>query len=175
MNTQTSDTTQISVFHKFLQRVQKYTHRLPHYTRFFSASGVHQHIYILKNMFVWAILIGIILANIFMAYGKQIVMSSFGKHIPPRIQTAVFPSSNVLGISDKERTNSVKMDTLKQEYEYWKSIIRNHPDYRDAYIQASIYAYQLGSINEARAYITKAKSLDPNYHDTVIIESILDK
>ena len=71
-----------------------------------------------------------------------------------------------------KQTTEPKKD-IRQEYEFWISVIKDHPDYRDAYIQASMWSYQLGFLQEAKEYLEKAKLLDPNYRGIVEVENLL--
>lgn len=73
---------------------------------------------------------------------------------------------NVLGVTTKpmellqEWQN--EPDRLQEEYQFWKNVARTHPDFRDAYVAAALYAYQLGKTDESRAYLMNAQSVDPN-------------
>ncbi len=51
---------------------------------------------------------------------------------------------------------------LKENYAYWKNVVQERPDYRDAYIMAGTLAYELGDTTEALNYLGKARALDPN-------------
>ncbi len=58
----------------------------------------------------------------------------------------------VLGVSIRQEENQ----------RYWKEIVKDYPDYRDAYIQLASIAYEKGNKDEAREYIKSAVALDPN-------------
>lgn len=51
---------------------------------------------------------------------------------------------------------------IDEQYTFWKSVASAHPDYRDAYVTLTILSYQLGKLEEARGWIAKAQTIDPN-------------
>ena len=53
------------------------------------------------------------------------------------------------------------MRDQKQET-YWQTILKNHPDYRDAYIQLAALTYREGNLIQTHANLVKAQILDPN-------------
>lgn len=53
-------------------------------------------------------------------------------------------------------------ERLRRQYQFWQTVVKEKPDYRDAYVTLASLAYQLGKLNEARAGLAKAHSLDPN-------------
>lgn len=63
---------------------------------------------------------------------------------------------NVLGATQTEK------ETVLEEYAFWQKIVREKPEYRDAYIALTSLAYQLSKPEEAKAYLTQAATLDPN-------------
>ena len=56
---------------------------------------------------------------------------------------------------------------LQATYEYWKSETVQKPDYRDGFLIAGAYAFQLGKTSEAKSLFEKAYALDPNYKPTI--------
>ncbi len=79
---------------------------------------------------------------------------------------AAAPSGNVLGATTDTRAILSEWENeqrrLNEQYAFWQSVASARPDYRDAYIQLVSLAYQLGNLTDARAWLTKAQSLDPN-------------
>jgi hypothetical protein len=75
--------------------------------------------------------------------------------------------SSVLGITSSP--SSILSDwesqpqKLQNDYLFWKSVIEKRPDYRDGYIMAGIYAYQMQNKKESVSLFQKAHDLDPNY------------
>jgi tetratricopeptide (TPR) repeat protein len=63
----------------------------------------------------------------------------------------------------------------EEEYRYWKTILEQKPDYRDAYIQAAVFAYELGNIEIASDLLHKAYTLDPTFHSTTLLLSRLEQ
>lgn len=83
---------------------------------------------------------------------KQLIASAETGSV---LGTTTDPKS-VLALWEKEA------DEHNKQYAFWKSVATTKPDYRDAYIQLTSLAYQLKKIDEARAWIAKAVTLDPN-------------
>lgn len=49
---------------------------------------------------------------------------------------------------------------LKKEYQFWKAVLVEKPDYRDAQLMAGILAWQLGYMKEAEAYVATLRNID---------------
>ena len=45
---------------------------------------------------------------------------------------------------------------------YWEEIIKQYPDYRDAYVELAALLYKQGNVAEAKTYLLAAEALDPN-------------
>lgn len=73
---------------------------------------------------------------------------------------------DVLGVSTTSLKTLAKWEQeekkIEEQYIFWQSVAASKPDYRDAYIQLAYLAYQLEKFDEARAWIAKAVTLDPN-------------
>lgn len=93
-------------------------------------------------------------------------------------QFATLPlAQNVLGTTTtKELLREIdeRPARLLQQYEYWKKITEEKPDYRDAWAMTATLAYQLGKLEEARTYLTHAIALDPNATRTQKLSSTLE-
>lgn len=50
---------------------------------------------------------------------------------------------------------------LTEALTYWQQVANEKPDYRDAFLQLALVAYQLGNMPEARAAASQALTLDP--------------
>jgi tetratricopeptide (TPR) repeat protein len=61
--------------------------------------------------------------------------------------------------------------TLEANYLFWKEVLEKKPNYRDAFIQAGVFAYEMGNIDTARNLLEQAQTLDPNFHFTTTILS----
>ncbi len=111
--------------------------QFPHISRFFSASVL------------WGLLLAFVGLNAFaaanypLAYSDKLFSEALGREITV---------SQVLGATAKD----------EQHRDYWKQIVKEHPDYRDAYIALAYIAYKEGETQEAVSYIHEASDLDPN-------------
>lgn len=75
------------------------------------------------------------------------------------------PASSVLGAQVEQK--------LEISYEFWKRVIQEKPDYRDAYVQLAIVTSQLKKTDEAKMYIERAAELDPNNATTAHVREDL--
>jgi len=57
---------------------------------------------------------------------------------------------------------AVHPQKLQEQYEYWKGVIAQKPDYRDGLVVEGLLAYELGKTGEAKTLLTKAQQFDPN-------------
>ena len=57
---------------------------------------------------------------------------------------------------------TIKNQQATRDMQYWKQIVSNRPDYRDAYIQLASITYHSGNLTQAHDYLQKAQTLDPN-------------
>ncbi len=73
---------------------------------------------------------------------------------------------SVLGVSStlQETLNAWQQEpiALRQSLEYWMNVIEKHPDFRDAYIQASYIESRLGNTKKSLELLELAKRLDPS-------------
>ncbi len=51
---------------------------------------------------------------------------------------------------------------IEEQYTFWQSVTSARPDYRDAFITLTSLAYQLGKLEEANSWLSRAQALDPN-------------
>lgn len=76
------------------------------------------------------------------------------------------PSASVLGdqASPMEMLTAWKNEParLESSYRYWQTVIKEKPDYRDAYLALAALAYQLGYTTDAKQYVEKIREIDPN-------------
>ena len=81
-------------------------------------------------------------------------------------QTTSKQTTNVLGAttSPEQLLAQWEDEVYKTEkrYVFWQGVATQRPDYRDAYVTVASLAYQLGKLDEARSWLTKAQAIDPN-------------
>lgn len=113
--------------------------KFPHISRFFSAN-------ITKSLLSWTKLIA--------SWAAVGLLINVNRLVPPQTPTSGDDQS-VLGAS-------VATLTAQTQFAYWKKLIEEKPDYRDAYIMAASLAHELGNDEEAMSLINRALTLDPN-------------
>ena len=92
---------------------------------------------------------------------------------------ATVGNASVLGDSTSPESLLADWESMpgkyQKNYTYWKTLAEQIPGYRDAYLQAGIFAYGLGNYDEARAFVQKALELDPNLKVTSEFLALLQK
>ncbi len=73
--------------------------------------------------------------------------------------TAMDLRSSVLALEAIEKQQA----QVAKEFRYWQRIVQKYNNYRDGYFKLALLSYQMGNIQEARAYLQKALQLDPNF------------
>ena len=68
---------------------------------------------------------------------------------------------------DKERQEIIK------EVKFWKGVVAEYKDYRDAYFKLALLAYRLGDFKASKFYLEKALDIDPNFEKGRKLEGIL--
>jgi tetratricopeptide (TPR) repeat protein len=71
------------------------------------------------------------------------------------------------------KTFKSERDLVYKEIEYWKNVISQKPDYRDAYLKLAILEYKLGDKNESKLYLEKSLILDSNFEKGRQFQKIL--
>lgn len=77
--------------------------------------------------------------------------------------------------------NSVYKDVKKmredtqKKYSYWKEVLREHPNFPDAYYQAAWYADLLGDRQNAFIFLDKALLLNPDFKEAKTLHKQLEQ
>lgn len=87
------------------------------------------------------------------------------------------PASSVLGasLSPLKILEKIKAEPqrINQEISFWEKVIAEKPGFRDAYLQLAVLNYQIYETQKAKAYLEKAKALDPNFEAAKKLEELL--
>ena len=62
---------------------------------------------------------------------------------------------------------------IRQEIEFWEEIIKEKPNYRDAYFQLAILNYQIYQKEKTLQYLQKTFELDANFEPAKKLEKLL--
>lgn len=68
---------------------------------------------------------------------------------------------------------TVQQEAIKSNLEKWEGIIASHPGYRDAYMEAAVFAYEVKDMKKAEKYVDAALQLDPNFEPALRLKGIL--
>lgn len=72
-------------------------------------------------------------------------------------------NSSLLQKLEEIRKTKNEPQRINEEIQKWEKIVLAKPDYRDAYFQLAILHYQLYNDKQAKEYLEKTLSLDPNF------------
>lgn len=75
----------------------------------------------------------------------------------------------------KKRWREQDPEEIKKEIEKWEEFIAETPTYRDGWLYLALYHFKLGSQEEAKIALEKAKNLDPLNPATQELEEIIKK
>lgn len=62
---------------------------------------------------------------------------------------------------------------IKEEIVFWEKMVKERPNYRDAYLQLVILNYQIYENQKAKEYLNKALEIDPNFLPTQQLQKII--
>lgn len=84
---------------------------------------------------------------------------------------------SVLGATTDQLQTLARRDeetaNLEKKYAFWQTVAAARPDYRDAFITLTTLAYRLGKPEEARSWLSRASTLDPNNQTIQALERII--
>jgi tetratricopeptide (TPR) repeat protein len=73
------------------------------------------------------------------------------------------------------RQKNLEREALQVQRNKWEAVVKQYPNYRDAYLRIAAFSYQLGDQNQAIFSLTKAISLDPNNETALHLEEMMVK
>jgi tetratricopeptide (TPR) repeat protein len=93
----------------------------------------------------------------------------------------VFPpaagSKRVLGVttSPMESFHSWQSEpqNLQAQLAYWQSVVKDKPDYLDAYLTIAAVSYRLGDMQNAKDALEKSLALDPNNSHAQLLRRVI--
>lgn len=73
--------------------------------------------------------------------------------------------SDVLGTTSdiSQIKDTLEGKALAQKQEFWNKVVKDHPNYRDAWVQLLYLSYNAGNLPDAKKYFEKIATLDPNF------------
>lgn len=92
-----------------------------------------------------------------------------------RPQERTMDDKKVLGASNQLAILEEESDRAISEYSYWEQVAVQKPNYQDALIMLTLLAYQQGLDDQARQYIIKAESLNPNNSYVMQLKYLLEE
>ncbi len=76
--------------------------------------------------------------------------------LAPSVLGAQSAPKDILSLWEHDQTSTLR------SYAFWKTVIEQHPDYRDAYMTLAGICLRLDKPDEAIMYVQTAHNLDPN-------------
>jgi len=92
--------------------------------------------------------------------GKETV-TSFPISFSPVFKSPEAVLGATTTLDDLEYSWNKKRGEAQKNYDYWKGIVKDKPDYRDGYIMLAFQTLSLQKYDEARVYIERALFIDP--------------
>lgn len=77
-------------------------------------------------------------------------------------------------IDRKDRIEKERHEIAK-EIEFWKGVVAQYSDYRDAYFNLALLEYRLGDFKGSKFYLEKVLDIDPNFERGRELQEILDQ
>lgn len=161
----------------------------PHISRLFSAN---KSVPIVLTI-CWSVLAACIIINVR-------ISSAYSSTIQKVEETIVQKNDETLTFSLSDRFKTANIPTVAQELrtafetqqkktpsnknilgsqaqtlEYWKNVIAEKPDYRDAYLEAAKNALISNNTKEAHVYIKQVLEIDPNNKTALVLKTVLEK
>ncbi|OGH47812.1 MAG: hypothetical protein A3A51_03850 [Candidatus Levybacteria bacterium RIFCSPLOWO2_01_FULL_39_10] len=76
-------------------------------------------------------------------------------------------------IKDQKRVTNEKVRILN-EISFWENEVKEKPNFRDAYFNLALLNYEIRKFDEARVYLNKVFSLDPDFEEGRRLEEIIE-
>ena len=84
-------------------------------------------------------------------------------------------SQELISLEEMLKKKRERPRKIRQEISFWEKIIKEKPDYRDAYFQLAVLYYQIGQKGEVGKYLQKTLDLDPNFAPAKRLEKLIQK
>lgn len=118
----------------------------------------------LEIMLLWGGLAALIAVNILMlqkarpAHWDKFVILLWSRGYKQEAHSVLGATTDLLQTLARQEEEAA---SLEKKYAFWQTVASARPDYRDAFISLASLAYQLGNLEEARAWLSRAAALDP--------------
>lgn len=159
--------------------------QLPHISRLFSAYNPMT----LVKVMIWSAMTALFIINIFI-YSQndasiKTVLQALSNTGNIQLQLDLASKYEMSGqkslaallqnsyASSKEPSSVLGTNT--DSLAYWEHIIQTKPDYRDAYLVASVIALREGKTEKTAEYIRNVERIDPNNQSLPVLKKILEK
>lgn len=119
----------------------------------------------LEMTLLWGGFAALIAVNVFFiqksrpAHWDKLVMLLWNRGYKQEARSVLGATTDLLQTLARQEDEAAG---LEKKYAFWQTVASSRPDYRDAFITLAALAYQLGKTEEARSWLTRAFTLDPN-------------
>lgn len=119
----------------------------------------------LEITLLWTSLAALIAINIFSlqkgrpAYWDKFVILLWSRGYKQEARNVLGATTDLLQTLTRWEEEAA---TFEKKYAFWQTVAGARPDYRDAFVILAALAYQLGKLDEARSWLERAFTLDPN-------------
>lgn len=137
------------------------TFQFPHFSHRIRA----RVIFSLEMAILWSSLAALIAVNVLAlqksrpAHWDKLVMILWNQGYKQEARNVLGATTDLVESLTRQEEEAAE---LQKKYAFWQIVASARPDYRDAFVQLTTLAYQLGKPDEARSWLARASSLDPN-------------
>ena len=108
----------------------------------------------LRTWFNWRFLIILLIVSLLL-----INLIGFGQNLYSNYQEA--------------QAKQAQKRAIEAEIAKWENVVRQRPNYRDAYFELAVLTYRLNRIEETKGHLNKVFELDPNFKPAKELERLL--
>lgn len=84
-------------------------------------------------------------------------------------------AQNLYSDYQETKRREAEKQAIEAEIAKWEQVVRQRPNYRDAYFELAVLTYRLGRLAETRFYLRHVFDLDPNFEPARKLEENLNK
>lgn len=80
---------------------------------------------------------------------------------------------NLYQTYQRAQTKQAEKQNLEAQIARWQQVAAKRPDFRDAYFELAVLTYRLNRLSEAKYYLNKTLTLDPNFEPARELEKVI--
>jgi tetratricopeptide (TPR) repeat protein len=105
---------------------------------------------------------------------KTVVVSIYSLLYLIMVAVTVYLSVNIYKNLTIYQKVSSEQATIISQIKSWQGIIKDYPNFKDAYLQIAVLEYRLKNYERSKEFCNKALLLDPEYSDAIELSKKLE-